>query len=136
VGRGTDTPFEIIGAPYINDLVLAAELNRANLPGVRFVPIRFKPTYSTFKDKECGGAAIVVTDREKLQAVDVGIAIALTVQRLHPTEYALDKVKPLLRDEATLQAIKAGASLAAIKRAWSADLDQFKSRRVSYLLYR
>ena len=75
VGRGTDTPFEIVGAPYIDDLVLAAELNQAKLPGVRFVPVRFTPTYSTFKDQECGGAAMVITDRDKLQAVDVGITI-------------------------------------------------------------
>ena len=136
VGRGTDTPFEIIGAPYIDDLIFTAELNKARLPGVRFVPVRFTPTYSTFKDKECGGAAIVVTDRDKLQAVDVGIVIALTAQRLYPKDYALDKVKLLLRDEATLQSIKAGASLASINRAWSADLDQFKKRRARHLIYK
>jgi uncharacterized protein YbbC (DUF1343 family)/CubicO group peptidase (beta-lactamase class C family) len=136
VGRGTDTPFEIVGAPYIDDLVLAAELNKAKLPGVRFVPIRFTPTYSTFKDKECGGAAIVVTDREKLQAVDVGLTIALAVQRLHPHDYALEKVQPLLRDKALLEAIKAGESLVAMKTRWAADLEQFKQRRARYLLYR
>jgi uncharacterized protein YbbC (DUF1343 family) len=136
VGRGTDTPFEIVGAPYVDDLVFTAELNKAKLPGVRFVPIRFTPTYSTFKDRECGGAAVVIIDREKLQAVDVGLVIALTAQRLYPKEYALDKVKPLLRDDATLQAIKTGASIASIKRAWSADLEQFKKRRARHLLYK
>jgi len=136
VGRGTDTPFEIVGAPYVDDLVFTAELNKAKLPGVRFVPIRFTPTYSTFKDRECGGAAVVIIDREKLQPVDVGLVIALTAQRLYPKEYALDKVKPLLRDDATLQAIKTGATLASIKRAWSADLEQFKKRRARHLIYK
>ena len=136
VGRGTDTPFEIVGAPYIDDLVLAAELNQAKLPGVRFVPIRFTPTYSTFKDQECGGAAIVVTDRDKLQAVDVGITIALTLQRLHPNDYALDKVQPLLRDKALIEAIKAHEPLASMKQSWAADLEQFKQRRARYLLYK
>jgi uncharacterized protein YbbC (DUF1343 family) len=136
VGRGTDTPFEIVGAPYIDDLTFAAELNKAKLPGVSFVPIRFTPTYSTFKDRECGGGAIVVTDRDGLQAVDVGLLIALTTQRLYPGEYALDKVQPLLRDEALRDAIKAGESLAALKKRWVADLEQFKKRRARYLLYK
>ncbi len=136
VGRGTDTPFEIIGAPYIDDLVFTAELNRARLPGVRFVPIRFTPTYSTFKDQECGGAAIVVTDREKLQAVDVGIVIALTAQRLYPKDYALDKTKTLLREPATHEAIKSGGSLAFIKSQWKGELEQFKKRRAKFLIYK
>jgi len=135
VGRGTDTPFEIVGAPYIDDLVLAAELNKARLAGVRFVPIRFTPTYSTFKDRECGGAAIVLTDRDKLQAVEVGLTIALTVQRLYPHDYALEKVQPLLRDKALLEAIKAGESLTSMKKRWAPDLEQFKKRRARYLLY-
>ena len=136
VGRGTDTPFEILGAPYMDDLVLAAELNKAKLPGVRFVPIRFTPTYSTFKDRECGGAAIVVTDRNKLQAVDVGLTIALTAQQLYPHDYALEKVQPLLRDKTLIEAIKAGESLASMKKRWAADLEQFKERRARYLLYK
>jgi uncharacterized protein YbbC (DUF1343 family)/CubicO group peptidase (beta-lactamase class C family) len=137
VGRGTDTPFEIVGAPYIDDLVLAAELNGANLPGVRFIPVRFTPTYSTFADKECGGASIVITDRNKLQAVDVGLVIALTVQRLYPGDYALDKkVQPLLRDKGIIEAIKAGASLTTIKQTWGADLEQFKKRRARHLIYK
>ncbi len=136
VGRGTDTPFEIVGAPYIDDLVLAAELNRAKLPGVRFVPIRFTPTYSTFKEQECGGAAIVITDRDKLQAVDVGLVIALTVQRLYPKNYALDKVQPLLRDKALIESVKVGESLASLKQHWASDLEGFKQRRSRYLLYK
>ena len=135
VGRGTDTPFEVVGAPYIDDLRLASELNQSGLPGVRFMPVRFTPAASTFKDQECGGVSILVTDREKLEAVDVGIVLALTLQRLYPNDYALDKVEPLLRDPATLEAIRTGTPLATIKRAWAADQAQFERRRARYLIY-
>ena len=136
VGRGTDKPFEQLGAPYIDDVMLASELNKAGLAGVRFVPMRFTPAYSTFKTQECGGAALVLTDRDKLQAVDLGIVIALTLRRLYPNDYALDKIAPLLRHPATLEAIKTGQPLAAIKRSWEADLRSFKKRRETFLLYK
>lgn len=136
VGRGTDKPFEQFGAPYMNDVLMAAELNKAGLPGVRFVPVRFTPTYSTFTNQPCGGAAIVITDRDKLNAVDVGLAIALTAQRLYPTNFALEKISHLLRDKRTLEAIKTGKPLAEIRRSWDADLKQFKKRREAFLIYK
>jgi uncharacterized protein YbbC (DUF1343 family) len=136
VGRGTDKPFEQIGAPYIEDVLLASELNKAGLAGVRFVPVRFTPTFSTFKTQECGGVTIVLTDREKLQAVDLGIVIALTLQRLYPDDYALEQIAPLLRHPSTLEAIKSGQTLATIKRSWEADLRSFKKRREAFLIYK
>ncbi len=129
VGRGTDTPFEVIGAPYINDVKLASELNRAGLPGVRFVPIRFTPKASVFQDKACGGVHIMITDRDALNAVEVGITLASTLQRLHPNEFALEKVQHLLRHAPTLEAIKAGKSLVEIRQLWTSDLEDFKKRR-------
>jgi uncharacterized protein YbbC (DUF1343 family) len=136
VGRGTDTPFEVIGAPYVDDVKLAAELNRANLPGVRFVPIRFTPKASVFKDKLCGGVYLAVTDRDALDAVDVGITLALTLQRLYPNEFALAKVQTLLQHQPTIEAIKAGKSLSEIKQLWATDLEEFKKRREKYLIYK
>jgi len=135
VGRGTGTPFEVVGAPYIDDLKLAAELNRFGLAGVRFVPIRYTPTASTFKDKPCGGVSIVLTDREKLQAVDVGLAIGLAVQKLYPQDFALQKVQTLLQHTNTLQAFKTGRPISQIKAAWENELNDFKRRRQKYLLY-
>src|SRR6185295_671640 len=70
VGRGTGTPFEVVGAPYIDDLAAAAEMNKAALPGVRFIPIRFTPVASTFKNEPCGGLAIAIVDRERLDSVE------------------------------------------------------------------
>ena len=135
VGRGAGTPFEMIGAPYIDDVRLAAELNRAGLAGVGFIPIRFTPTYGTFKDQACGGAMMIVTQRDRLQSVDVGIAIAQTLQRLYPKDFALTKVNRLLQDPQTIAAISAGKSLTEIKQGWTAELDAFKKRRAQYLLY-
>ena len=137
VGRGTDTPFEVIGAPYVtNDVRFAAELNRAGLPGVRFHAVRFTPTYSTFKDKPCGGARIVITDRDALNAVDVGLTIATTMQRLYGTNFAADKMQVLLREPSVLAGIKSGKTAAELKASWAADLEAFKKRREPFLLYR
>ena len=136
VGRGTDTPFEVVGAPYVEDVRLAAELNRAGLPGVRFVPIRFTPKASVFQDKACAGVHIIITDRDVLNAVDVGMTLALTLQRLHPNEFALEKVQTLLRHTPTIEAIKAGKALADIKQSWANDLEEFKKRREKFLIYK
>jgi uncharacterized protein YbbC (DUF1343 family)/CubicO group peptidase (beta-lactamase class C family) len=135
VGRGTDTPFEIVGAPYINDLKLADELNRANLPGVRFVPIRFTPRASVHKDQECGGVNIVLTDRDRCPVVDVGLEIASALCRMYPTNFPAEKMGHLLVHSATLEAIKSGKSLKEIHSLWTADLDDFQKRRSKFLLY-
>jgi uncharacterized protein YbbC (DUF1343 family)/CubicO group peptidase (beta-lactamase class C family) len=136
VGRGTGTPFEVVGAPYINDLKLAEELNRIGLAGVRFVPIRFTPTASVFKDKPCAGVNIVLTDRVRCPIVDLGMAIAQTLHRLYPKEFDLDKFNRLLVHRATIEAISAGKSLAEIRQSWAADLEAFQKRREAYLLYK
>ena len=136
VGRGTDTPFEVVGAPYIDDARLAAELNRAGLPGARFVPVRFTPKASVFKDHSCGGVYIMLTDRDRLSSVDVGITLALTLERLYPGDFALQQVQHLLQHQPTIDAIKAGKSLAEIKQLWAGDLDEFKKRREKFLIYK
>lgn len=136
VGRGTGTPFELIGAPYIDDIQVAEELNRAGLPGITFVPVRFTPTASTFKDKPCSGASMFITDRRRLNAIDVGITIGLVLQRLYPNDYALNKPINLLTSKPVLEAMKRGDSLIAIKQSWASDLEIFKKRRQQYLIYR
>jgi uncharacterized protein YbbC (DUF1343 family) len=135
VGRGTDTPFEVLGAPYVDDTTLARELNRTGLPGVRFVPIRFTPRASVFKDQACGGVYLSITDRESVQAVDVGMQVALTLQRLYPKDLALEKVQTLLQDASTIEAIRSGKSLSEIKSGWEKALEAFRGRRQSVLLY-
>ena len=135
VGRGTDTPFEVVGAPYIEDVKFAAELNRANLPGVRFVPIRFTPSTSVYKEKECGGVYIVLTDREACNVVDVGLVMAQTLVRMYPNDFKLEKISHLLFHPDTLEGIKSGKTLTEIKAGWQKDLAEFQKRRAKYLLY-
>jgi uncharacterized protein YbbC (DUF1343 family)/CubicO group peptidase (beta-lactamase class C family) len=135
VGRGTDTPFEIVGAPYIDDLKLADEMNRAALPGVRFVPVRFTPSSSMFKGTNCSGVNIVLTDREKCNVVDIGLSIAQTLHRLYPDNYNIERFNRLLGHSATIEAIKAGKTLKEIRAAWQPDLDEFQRRRSKFLIY-
>ena len=128
VGRGTAMPFEIFGAPYIDENRLADEL--PPIPGVSFSPVRFTPDASIFAGKECGGLRITITDRKALHPVAMGVAIATTLYRLYPNEFAVDKMQRLLRDPATLDDIKQGKT-----PDWSADEAEFGARRGKYLLY-
>jgi uncharacterized protein YbbC (DUF1343 family) len=108
VGRGTDTPFEILGAPYIDGEALARELR--GLPGVAFTPVRFTPAASVHKGEECGGVRIAITDRRALRSVSVGIAIAKALVRLYGEKFPVKEMMPLLRHQATLDEIRnAGA---------------------------
>ncbi|MFO1501418.1 MAG: DUF1343 domain-containing protein [Verrucomicrobiota bacterium] len=136
VGRGTGTPFEVVGAPYVDDLKLSAELNALGLAGVRFVPVRFTPAASVFKDRLCGGVSILLTDREHCAVVDIGIAIARTLYRLYPDTFELDKFNRLLAHPGTVQAIKEGKTLPEIRALWEQDKADFRRRREPFLLYR
>jgi uncharacterized protein YbbC (DUF1343 family) len=113
VGRGTPTPFEILGAPYIDGAALIREVGP--LPGLSLEPVRFTPSASVHKDQECGGVRMTITDRRALRSVDAGIAIASALARLYPTQFPVDEIQPLLRHRATLEAIRAGKPLAEIR---------------------
>lgn len=138
MGRGTDAPFEVFGAPYVDDVRLAWEMNNAKLPGVSFIPIRFTPkgTAAKFKDVECGGVHCIVTDREKINAVDIGIVGAKILLELYPNDFDVDKMERLLGHDETLKAIKAGKSLEEIKRNWTPDQEKFAKRREQFLIYK
>jgi uncharacterized protein YbbC (DUF1343 family) len=135
VGRGTDTPFEVIGAPWIEPRVLARELNSAGLPGVRFVPIRFTPNDSKFKDQPCGGINFVVTNRETFDPLATGFTVAVTLRRLYPNDWDTASLNRLLAHTETRDAILAGKLVAEILKAYEARLQSFKSRRAAYLIY-
>jgi uncharacterized protein YbbC (DUF1343 family)/CubicO group peptidase (beta-lactamase class C family) len=135
VGRGTDTPFEVVGAPYVDDVRLAQELNRAELKGVRFVPIRFTPQASVYKGEPCGGVNLLLTDRAECNVVDVGLQLAETLYRLYPSAFQPEKLQHLLVHPATLQAIKANKPLKEIRAGWQNDLIDFQRIRAKYLLY-
>ena len=135
VGRGTGTPFELLGAPYLDDLKLAAELNRAALPGVRFVPVRFTPDASVFKGEECRGVRILLTDRTAFRAADLGLALASTLHRLHPDQLGLDQMAKLLGDPDALAAIQKGKNRNELKKIVERGIPGFVKRREPFLLY-
>ena len=135
VGRGTDTPFEVFGAPYIKPRSLAAALNDENLPGVRFVPVIFTPSASLFAGESCGGVQILVTDRERLNAVSIGLTMAATLRRLFAAEWEPEKLITLLCHAATYNRLLSGASPFEISADWADDLRNFADRAQPYLLY-
>lgn len=135
VGRGTDSPFLLVGAPYIDELRFAQEMNRAALPGVGFVPVRFTPSASVFKEKECGGVRIVVANRDLLRPVDLGVAMASVIHRLYGKQAGISKMLKLTGDRQTVDSVIAGKGLDEIRVSWEAGIGKFKERRVPYILY-
>jgi uncharacterized protein YbbC (DUF1343 family)/CubicO group peptidase (beta-lactamase class C family) len=136
VGRGTERPFEFFGAPYLDERALAATLAAAELPGIRFVPVRFTPTASVFAGKECRGVQFVVTNRDAFSPLDLGIVLAVALHRSHPADVKIEKMARLLAHPPTLAAIQRGDSLEEIKALWSTEREAFHARRTKYLLYR
>lgn len=135
VGRGTDTPFEWIGAPYLEPRRLAAELNAKNLPGIRFIPVHFTPKASKFSGELCGGVSFLVTDRQKLAPVRTGVELALTLRRLYPKEWQAEKMMTLLVNRQAMDGVLAGESYTTLARRWSPGLREFERRRQPHLLY-
>ena len=135
VGRGTDTPFEVVGAPWIDGPKLAAHLNNQRIPGLRFVPVRFTPKASVHKGEECGGINIIVTDRARFRPVISGLEIAVALRKLYPSDWKVDSYLRLLVNSDTLERLKRGESAADIARTWVPRLDEFRSARTKMLLY-
>jgi len=135
VGRGTDTPFEVVGAPWIQGDKLADELNRRGIAGARFVPVRFTPKSSVFKDEECGGVNIIITDRNAFQPLLAGVEFATALRKLYPNEWKIDSYLRLLANADTLARIKRGDPTREIVNSWTASLDQFRRARAEFLLY-
>jgi uncharacterized protein YbbC (DUF1343 family) len=135
VGRGTDTPFEVIGAPYIHARELAGTMNAKNLPGVRFIPVRFTPQASRFAGEPCGGINLLVTDRGKFAPVRTGIEIALALRALYLEEWQASKFMTLLANRAVMDGLLAGEDYAPLARRFASDLRGFTQARAPFLLY-
>jgi uncharacterized protein YbbC (DUF1343 family) len=135
VGRGTDTPFEVLGAPWCDGKALAAELLRMAPPGVTFVPVRFTPNASKHAGVECGGVQIAIVDWARFEPVTVGIAIALAL-RATQERWQDEHFSKLLAHEPTLLAVRGRQPLAAIVASWRDELGGFSARRERHLLYR
>jgi uncharacterized protein YbbC (DUF1343 family)/CubicO group peptidase (beta-lactamase class C family) len=135
VGRGTDTPFELIGASWINPSTLASYLNAREISGVRFIPVNFAPNDTKYANQPCGGVNILVTDRYALDAPELGIEIVSALQHLYPNDFKIANLDTLMRNKDTLTAITAGEDPRRIALDWDEALDSFKTTRAKYLLY-
>ncbi len=134
VGRGTDTPFEWIGAPYIDGQALATELQALGLPGIRFGPVQFTPEASVFAGEHCQGVSFTITDRDTIRPIDTGLSIAKILTRKH-SDYDIEDFDKLLVHSQTLQAVRDQQSLQEIRAGWQEELAKFRKRRAAHLIY-
>jgi uncharacterized protein YbbC (DUF1343 family) len=135
VGRGTDTPFEQLGAPWIDGVQLAGALNARRIPGVTFYPVRFTPTSSKHAKEECQGIFMIVTDRLALRPVRLGVEIAAMLHKLYGATFDLDAAERLYGSKDGLARIRAGDDPTAIAGTWAVGEARWRLMRAKYLLY-
>jgi uncharacterized protein YbbC (DUF1343 family)/CubicO group peptidase (beta-lactamase class C family) len=136
VGRGTDTPFEVLGAPWIKGRELAAYLNGRDIQSVRFVPIIFTPSASNYAGERCEGVNLIVLDRNTLESPELGIELASALHKLYLNDFKLERMSDLLVNQAVLDAIGAGEDPRRIAEDWRERLEEFVRLREKYLLYK
>jgi len=136
VGRGTETPFELVGAPWIREQEFAAYLNRRRIPGVRLAPARFTPRSSVYAGQDCRGVRIEVTDRDALDSPRLGVELSAALHKLYPREHKRERMMLLLGNQSVFDAIQRGDDPRRIARSWRDSLAKFQRLRRRYLLYR
>ncbi len=135
VGRGTDTPFELLGAPWINSRELAAYLNARNISGVRFVPVNFTPSASNYHGQVCQGVNIVLLERNALDAPELGVELASALHKLYPEQFHMERMAELLVNQAAYSALLQGQDPRRMAADWRDGLEQFRKLREKYLIY-
>jgi uncharacterized protein YbbC (DUF1343 family)/CubicO group peptidase (beta-lactamase class C family) len=136
VGRGTDTPFELLGAPWIKGTELAQYLNARNVSGVRFVPVTFTPSTSNYSGQKCEGVNIFVVERNALDTGELGIELASALHKLYPEQYHMERMIELLCNQSVYDAIAAGQDPRRIAEDWREPLEKFLQLRQKYLIYK
>ncbi|HTA25865.1 MAG TPA: serine hydrolase [Terriglobales bacterium] len=136
VGRGTETPFELLGAPWIKARELAQYLNARNLSGVRFVPVSFTPNASNYSGQKCEGVNILLSDRNGFDAPELGIELASALHKLYPEQYHMDRMMELVVNQPVYDAIVAGEDPRRIAADWQERLEKFQQMRQKYLIYK
>jgi uncharacterized protein YbbC (DUF1343 family)/CubicO group peptidase (beta-lactamase class C family) len=136
VGRGTDTPFELLGAPWIKGRELAQYLNARNISGVRFVPITFTPSTSNYSGQRCEGINIFVVERNALDSGELGVELASALHKLYAEQYHMDRLIELLGNQSVYDAIASGQDPRRIAEAWREPLEKFLQVRQKYLIYK
>jgi len=135
VGRGTDTPFEHVGAPWMDASQVARELNLLSMPGFRCMPEQFTPTSSKFQDKLCHGVRFLITDRSRFEPVRLGLSLAMVLRKVHPSEWEYQQLIKLLGSAKVLDAIEKQESIERVLDLAREGLPDFAKRRSQFLLY-
>jgi uncharacterized protein YbbC (DUF1343 family)/CubicO group peptidase (beta-lactamase class C family) len=135
VGRGTNTPFELLGAPWINERDLAYVVNEAKPAGVKVLPVRFTPTDSKFKGQECHGLSIFITDLNAFRPFELGLVIMHSLHKLYPTTWEPQRLLKLLGSKKIYQQLVDGEDVALILKSVNEDVSTFRDRRKQFLLY-
>lgn len=135
VGRGTDTPFELVGAPWIKGRELAAYLNARGIAGVRFVPVTFTPASSNYSGQKCEGVNIVLLERNALNTPELGIELAAALKKLYPGDYKIERLSELLVNQAAYVGLIEGVDPRRIAQDWQDNLEKFELVRKKYLIY-
>jgi uncharacterized protein YbbC (DUF1343 family) len=136
VGRGTDAPFEAIGAEFIRGRELAAYLNSRQIPGVRAYPVRFRPSSGNGAGRELEGVRWLITNRESFDSVRLGLELAASLQKLYPGKISFETNGKLIGAATVLRALEAGEDARAIQQSLEGPLREFLTTREKYLLYR
>ncbi len=135
VGRGTDTPFEVVGAPWIDAAKLAEYLNSRKIQGARFVPLDFTPSSNKFEGQVCHGVSIILLDRQALDSPELGAELAAALYKLFPKDFELDKTLALVGSRQVLEGIRSGTDPRTLALHWEAMLEKFRKIRERSLLY-
>jgi uncharacterized protein YbbC (DUF1343 family) len=136
VGRGTDTPFEVFGAPWFKNLELADYLNARHIPGVRFMARRFTPSEDPYKGQEVLGLEVQLLNRDELDSPRMGLELLAALLKFHSDKFTLDrKIMLLVGSERAADLLKQGKSGAEVNDALRQELEGFRKVREKYLLY-
>ncbi len=136
VGRGTETPFEKFGAPWIHGDEVVAKLNARNLTGVRFAAEEFTPTSGLYAGERCGGVGIRVVDKRVMRSMRMGMEIASILRELYPEKFDVSKILLLTGSDETVHELKAGVAVEKIVAGWDRDLQRFEKVCEKYLIYK
>jgi uncharacterized protein YbbC (DUF1343 family)/CubicO group peptidase (beta-lactamase class C family) len=136
VGRGTDTPFELVGAPWVKSKELAAYLNARGIAGVRFVPVTFTPTSSVYSGQTCSGVNVILTDRNGVDSPELGIELAAALHKLYAADFKIERMSGLLVNQNAFDALVAGQDPRRIAQDWQEGLAAFQKMREKYLIYK
>jgi uncharacterized protein YbbC (DUF1343 family) len=135
VGRGTVTPFELLGAPWIHAEAFAGVLNRRKIPGVSFAPAQFTPSDGLYAGEPCEGVTIKIVDRTALGSMRVGLEIADVLHRMYQDKFDVEKTVTLLGSKSTVDQLANGDRPKQIIAGWEAELAKFRALRAKYLIH-